>query len=85
MATMTTTDRAAVHADFMRDLSRILEPCGVLKADLRAAVDALDQFLSDNAATINTAIPQPARGGLTTVQKARLLMFVIQRRYLTGV
>lgn len=85
MATMTTTDRAAVHADFMRDLSRILEPCAVLKADGRAAVDALDQFLSDNATVINSAIPQPARGALTQAQKARLLMLVIQRRYLTGV
>jgi hypothetical protein len=85
MATMTTTDLAALHTDLMRDLSRALEPCGVLKADLRAAVDALDQYLSDNGAAINTAIPQPARSALTTPQKARLLMLVIQRRYLTGV
>lgn len=27
--------------------------------------------LSDNASAINTAIPQPARGALTTAQKAR--------------
>jgi len=52
----------------------------VTKADLRAAFNDLDTFLNDNAAAINTAIPQP----LTTEQKARLLMEVVRRRYLTG-
>jgi hypothetical protein len=56
----------------------------VTKADLRAAVDALDDFLNTNAAAINTAIPQPARGALTTTQKAKLLMFVIRQRYVKG-
>jgi hypothetical protein len=57
----------------------------VTKGDLRAAFNAIDQFFSDNAATVNAAIPQPARGALTAAQKAILLMLVIEKRYLGGV
>jgi len=52
---------------------------------LRAAVDAVDTFLETNASAINSAIPQPARGVLTTKQKALLLMYVIGRRYVVEV
>jgi hypothetical protein len=83
MAVMSNNDRATVWAEFMR-LGSQTGNVGCLKADLRAAVDALDQFLSDNAAAINTAIPQPARGALTTPQKALLLQLVISKRYLSG-
>jgi hypothetical protein len=69
----------------MQQLSAAGEPVSIVKADLRAAVDALDTWLNTNAAAINTAIPQPARGALTTQQKARLLQYVVARRYLTGV
>jgi hypothetical protein len=68
----------------MTDCSQRLEGLGLLKTDLRAAVNAIDAFLNTNAAALNTAIPQPARSALTTAQKARLLMFVIQRRYIAG-
>jgi hypothetical protein len=57
------------------------EACSVVKADLRAAVDALDTFLDTNATAINNAIPQPARGALSTAQKARLLAYVAMRRW----
>jgi hypothetical protein len=56
----------------------------ITKADLRAAVNALDDFMSTNATAVNTAIPQPARSALSTAQKAYMLMLVIQRRYITG-
>ncbi len=57
----------------------------VTKADIRAAVNALDDFLNTNANAVNLAIPQPARGVLTQAQKARLLVFVITKRWLKGV
>lgn len=87
MAEMTSLQRAACNAEFMRELSAIRSAIGgaLTKAELRAAVDALDTFLNDNAAAINNAIPQPARGVLTTDQKARLLRAVIGARYLNGV
>ena len=82
MAVLPDNDRLAVWAQYMRESK---DPHGaVTKADLRAAVNAIDAFLDTNAAAINSAIPQPARGVLTTAQKARMLMFVIQRRYVAG-
>lgn len=85
MATMTIQDRATVHAEMMRDLSLSLESVATLKADLRAAIDAADQWVSDNSASYNTALPAAARTTLTTPQKARLLMLVLRRRFLSGV
>lgn len=84
MAVLTDNSRIEVWAEAMRRFSDNHETLGLTKADLRAAVDALDTFLNSNATAINTAIPQPARGALTTAQKARLLMLVIQRRYVDG-
>lgn len=57
----------------------------ITKQDIRAAYDAIDTFFSDNAATMNTAIPQPARGAMSTTEKARLFMKVIRDRYVKGV
>lgn len=78
MAELTTEQRRALWAAYMRQND---EPCGITKADLRAAVDALDTWLDANAATINQAIPQPARGALTASQKARLLTMVVTARF----
>lgn len=55
---------------------------GITKPELRAAINALDTWLNDNAAAANAALPQPARGALTVEQKAALLSYVIARRYL---
>jgi hypothetical protein len=85
MAALSDNDRAALTGEFARELSADREViAGYVKADLRAAVNALDQYLVDNAAAINTAIPQPARGALTIAQKARLMKHVITKRYQTG-
>lgn len=78
MAVLSDDDRLAVWTRWMRENA---EPCGITKADLRAAVNALDVFLDANATAINNAIPQPARGALTTAQKARLLAYVTLKRW----
>lgn len=78
MAVMSEADRAAVWARWMREN---IDACGVTKTELRAAVDALDSFLDINATAINNAIPQPARGALSTSQKARLLAYITLRRW----
>jgi hypothetical protein len=78
MGVLSEGDRVLTWATFMRGGFGDLN---VTKADLRAAVDALDDFLNTNAAAINSAIPQPARGALSTSQKAALLQFVVYRRY----
>lgn len=84
MAILSDLDRVLLWSDFMRDRSAVRDPLPLLKADIRAAVDALDNFLNTNATAINTAIPLPARTTLTTPQKALLLQYVVARRYLSG-
>lgn len=82
MALLTDPDRANVNADYQRTEAAAFGP--LTKADLRAAVNALDAYLDANAAAINAAIPQPARGALTSAQKARLLSLVVLKRYVKG-
>lgn len=82
MAVLSDADRDAVNADFMRTLSPNSETIfGLSKTELRAAVNAADQWADDNAASFNTAIPQPARNALTAKQKARLLVWVVEKRW----
>lgn len=84
MAALSNADRAAAWADWMRDVSDAREPCAFTKAQGRAAFDAIDQWFSDNAATLNSALPAAFRTSATTQQKARLLMAVIRQRYIKG-
>lgn len=84
MAVLSEANRASVNALLMSDLSAIRQPCGITKAELRAAVNAADQWADDNAPAYNLALPQPARSTLTANQKARLLMYVIRKRHEVG-
>jgi len=84
MAVLSDAQRAELHAEHMRELSINFESLAITKTELRAAVDALDDWLNDNAAAVNNALPAAAKAGLTTQQKARLLMYVVRQRYLGG-
>ena len=81
MAVLTAAERADEWAKFMRAESDERNPISITKADLRAALDAADAWADANAAAYNSALPLPARTALTARQKARLLMFVIRRRF----
>lgn len=81
MAVLSDAERAAIWANLMETLSRERESVSISKADLRAAVDAIDSFLDTNATAINNAFPTAARNGLTIGQKARLLAYVTLRRW----
>lgn len=83
MTTLADQDRFDVWTALMRD-GGFVSANGVSKADLRAAVDAIDSYLNTNASAINSAIPQPARANLSTPIKALLLQGVVQKRYLKG-
>ena len=85
MAVLPDADQVEIWRDMMSDLSNRREETPFLKADLRAAVAAIDAWLDGNAASANAALPQPFRGAASAPQKALLLQFVIQKRYLTGV
>lgn len=79
MALLDTTARLRVWAQAMRD-PNLGALGGVTKADLRAAIDSLDDWIEANQAAINQAIPQPARGALTLPQKTLLFCWVAMRR-----
>lgn len=78
MAILSDADRREAWARWMRENQ---EEIGILKADLRAAVNAADQWVEDNQASYNSAIPQPARSAMTDKQKARLLFYVVDKRF----
>lgn len=84
MAALTDEDRAALWAQTMADMSNGHEPAPGLKAEVRAAVNAADDWASSNAAAFNTALPQPFRGNATAAQKARLLTRIMEKRWLVG-
>lgn len=81
MAVLSDNDRIDSWAEFMRLNT---EGIGISKADLRAAVNAADDWANSNAASFNSALPQPARGSLSSAQKARLLSLVVRKRYEKG-
>jgi hypothetical protein len=85
MAVLSDPDRLTCWAELMRELSAGGETVSLTKADLRAALNATDAWIDSNAASYNTALPQPARNVLTAAQKTRLFMRVAARRYLSGV
>lgn len=84
MAVLQDSDRFDVWASIMREFSENHDSISLTKAELRAAVDAIDDWVNTNAASFNSAIPQPARGSLTALQKSRLLMLVVMKRFDKG-
>jgi hypothetical protein len=81
MAFLDDIDRKDVWATFMAAMEHIDRPSGMTKVDFRAAVNAMDVFIADNAATINNAFPQPARSALTNVEKIGVFAWVALKRY----
>ncbi len=71
-------DRFTVWADLMRlDESY----SGMSKVDLRAAVNAVDDWIEANQASFNAALPLPARTALTARQKTLLFMAVAAQKF----
>lgn len=83
MAAMVSADRAAVAAAFNREWLTG-ESTSCLKADIAAAVNAVDDWVVANAVAFNNALPTAAKNNLTAALKARLLMYVVEQRYKVG-
>lgn len=81
MAVLDNTSREQVWAEFMRKCSLSWEPLNLNKAELRAVVNAVDQWIEDNQASFNSALPEPGKSNLTAAQKVRLFMAVAAKRY----
>jgi hypothetical protein len=81
MAVLADAERKALWARFMEELSARRQEISLSKSELRAAVDAVDTWVENNQASFNSALPAAAQTGLTTKQKAALLMYVVNKRY----
>ncbi len=81
MAALIDAERIVVLKRLMARLSITRTPISISKTELKAAVDAVDNWIEANAASYNSAIPQPARSNLTVAQKAELLSAVALRKF----
>ena len=81
MAVLTDADRRTIWAAFMSEMSSRRDGHALSKNDLRAAVDAVDDWVDTNTASFNAAIPVAARTALNAKQKSEILVFVVRRRW----
>ena len=82
MALLTEQQLDEVTAEFMRQAKG---PLGLLKMEIRAAVQPLDAWYDANASSANQALPQPARTVLTLEDKALMSNLIVNKRYLRDV
>jgi hypothetical protein len=81
MAVLDAANRKDLWEATMRRWSDRREVLGAVgKADLQAAINAIDDWCEANQAGFNAAIPLPARAALTAAQKATLLAYIALRR-----
>lgn len=80
MAVLGNADRVDVWTRWMRENFGVIGG-SISKTDIRAAVDAADDWANTNAAAYNLALPLISRTNLTSLQKAAILEFVIRRRF----
>jgi hypothetical protein len=85
MTILSDPQRAQLTKEIMEALSNRREGLPMLKADLRAAVNAADDWANANEAEYNAALPQPFRGIATPNQKSGLLEHTITFRRKAGV
>jgi hypothetical protein len=77
---LSTQNKQQLQQQFEDQASAVWDALGVSRQDIAAAVTAIDQWVDNNTASFNQAIPEPARSNLTAVQKAKLLYVVTKRR-----
>ena len=85
MAVLTDNDRREAWAKLMRRMSEDRVSIGLDKPDLRAAIDAADEWVSAAQGSFNNALPTAAQSNLTAAQKALVLLYVVSERFLKGV
>lgn len=83
MATMTPVQRELAWLRVMRWLAAdsIDITDGDIQADALAAVNAVDDWVDQNQAAYNAALPEPFKTWATQRQKASLLAWVVQERF----
>lgn len=74
----------SIWKGFMGELSRDNIPVKYNKNVLKDAITAIDDWIENNMASFNNAIPADIRGKLTSKQKIQLLFYVIKKRWEVG-
>lgn len=82
MAVLSNQARAEVTAELIRKNLNGFGGC--TKAQVRAYVDATDDWANNNAAAYNSSLPLPQRTSMSSAEKALGLNMVINRRYVDG-
>ena len=78
-------DKTVLLTTLMQVLSRERAPLpNITKPDLVGLIGAVDDWIDDNAASYNTALPTVARNNLSASNKAGLLYMVCLRRWEVG-
>jgi hypothetical protein len=81
MAELSEETRQQIWRGVMRWWSKENETvAGVTKSDIRDAIDATDEWIDDNQASYNQALPDAARNNLTQAQKTLLFCAVALAR-----
>jgi hypothetical protein len=81
MAVLSEQDRRDIWAEFMRRVSSSNTPIGLDKSELRAAVDYVDDWINDNAASFLDGFPEPAKSALSNKEKAGMFFDVADKRW----
>ena len=77
MATLPDSDRQLITTGLMRFWSQLFELISDLsKSELKSAIDATDQWIDDNQASYNAALPVLPRNNLTMAQKTLIFCVV---------
>ena len=78
--TLSTEDRQRIWRGFMRYLSNLYQPLALNKSELQDAINATDDWIEDNQASYNQALPAAAQSSLTSPQKTLLFCAVALAR-----
>jgi len=76
MADLTTQQRGEILAFLCRRFGY----GGITKAGVQAAINATDTWIDTNAASFNTALPEPSKSVLSAAQKTIVFCYVALKR-----
>lgn len=81
MAVLTEPERVHAAREWIRHaFEKLGGTASLTTADVKAALDAADNWADANATAYNNALPLPFRTTATTAQKALLLAYVCMKR-----
>lgn len=81
MAKLIAAKRRAIWQRLMEEASADHEVLQLTKTEYRAAVDAIDTWIDNNADAFNASLSPEARANLLPRQKARLFFAVAEARF----